>query len=187
MGWVYASWWQAMIPLATLTAFRIAGRRFSGVWWAVAAALGVSWVSDATALAIAPAHRWLPSLVYPVVQGMILAFAFLPRKSAWQFTGALCVVLGAALLQLGPWHPDSLVRTIAWIGGGVLGWQRPHPRALRWCLVVTFGLGWAVWLWHATFLDVPSWYVYQGVRAVGIGIFVAGAVHARRTIAPAGA
>ena len=71
--------------------------------------------------------------------------------------------------------PDLLLRTVAWLGIVAIVWRLPVPR-LWLALGTTFGLGWVAWLGYVLSPGWPSWGVYQGVRAVGIGLFCWAAV-----------
>jgi len=174
MGWAYVSWWMALLPLGALVALQWR-RRFPALWWVVASALAVSWVADAAALALPLPWRWVPSLLYPIVQALILSRWLLKPGDFWRFAAVLGAVFAVSIIGRGVWEGEDLVRTVAWIGGGVIWWEAKLPSALWWTLAITFGAGWLTWVWHLTDGTVATWYPYQAVRLLGILVFLGGA------------
>lgn len=178
--WSYLSWWLAAVPAVVLAVLWAKGRHFDRLWWIVAAVFGLSWLADTVAFALAPAHRWIPSLLYPMAQALLLCAVLLNAANFWRFAGLLTAFLGIALLAGSTHGPDDVLRTLAWVGGGLFTWDSPMPLALRQTLVVTFGLGAVAWVWHMTALTAwPTWYVFQATQAAGVALFCVGAWRVR--------
>jgi hypothetical protein len=163
----------ALVPLFWLTWLWRRDRMMPDAsWFWLAAAFAVSWLADAWAFVLPVELRWVPSLVYPVTQTALVGAVLLRRRGAYELLAMLIVVGVASALLFGATGPDLLLRSLAW--GGVVGIVIASPALpprLRIALSVYFGLGLVVWLLHAAWLIVPTWYVYQGVRLAGLLLF----------------
>jgi len=137
------------------------------MWWFVAAAFGVSWLADSAAHFVNP---WLIAAVYPVSQVGIIAIAFAPPRHAYAFIGLLVVAAFVAVLWEGTTGPDLFLETIAAGVAVSVIWVTP-PSPLRLTLLVAFGVGWIAGMGYALWPGWSSWYVYQGVRAMSLGMF----------------
>lgn len=158
----------ALVPLLWLVGLHHAGRGRGVEWWWLAAAYGISWVADWVA------HRYggFPiSPLYLVTQTGIFALVLLPRRQALWFLGLLVTIGGIAFLTHPLGTPDWLVHTVAWLG--LVGCVYPLKALgkLRLAVLVSFGLGWFAWMSYVLAPGWSSWLAYQGVRAVGIGLF----------------
>lgn len=162
----------ALVPLLWLGVLAYYGRSRDGEWWALGGALGVSWMADTLAHSVDP---WLVSAWYPVVQASLLGVMLLPAQAAWRF---VLLVVGAgiaAVLIRGIGRPDVFVRTVSWVGIVLLVW--PQRSRLRLVVLSTFGLSWLGWIGYSLSPGWPSWGLYQGLRAVGLGVFCWAAWH----------
>lgn len=155
----------ALIPLLWLGCLRYCGQHRSPLWWALALVLAISWVADTVAHVVDP---WLTSAIYPLLQALILSIVLLPRRALIRFAA---VFLGIGVLTFwlsGATHPEVIGRTIAWSGLLVVAW--PH-QAIRWPVMITFGLGWLGWIAYSISPGWGTWSVFQGIRALGLGSF----------------
>lgn len=153
----------ALVPMLWLGVLAFYDQRRSILWWTLALVLGVSWMADSAAHWMNP---WTVSAFYPLVQAAIFGIILLPTPALWRFLGLLAVTgLGVGLWRA---TPEVLGRTVAWTGLLALAW--PH-RELRAPVLVTFGLGWLGWLAYSFAPSWPTWGVYQGIRALGLGVF----------------
>jgi len=157
--------WMGLIPVIWLGTLAYCGQRRSPLWWALALVLAVSWVADTVAHVVDP---WLVSAIYPLLQALILSIILLPRR-ALQQVAAVLIGIGALTLWLGgATHPEVIGRTIAWTGLLVVAW--PH-HAIRWPVIITFGLGWLGWIAYSISPGWWTWGIFQSIRAVGLGSF----------------
>lgn len=168
----------ALVPLGVLCVQRGRGVRYPKIWWTVAWVLAVSWVADTFGLWLGSPRNWLVSFLYPSVQAAILAFALLSVGSAWRFMGLLAAMGIVSAFSHGLVKPEDGLRTVAWLGGGVVAWDAALPKMLRYTLLVTFGLGWFAWFVFTLNASVATWAVYQVVRLGGIAVFTVGACRA---------
>lgn len=155
----------ALVPLLWLAVLAYHGARRPVVWWAFAIVLGLSWVADTLAHWVDP---WLVSTAYPLAQALVLAAVLLPPPALWRVTAIMLVAGVIAWALQGVGRPDVFTRTVAWMGILVMAW--PH-RALQRPALTTFGLGWLAWVAYSIVPDWTTWGLYQGVRALGIGVF----------------
>lgn len=166
----------ALLPFAWLAL----QRESRSLWWVVAVAVfGVSWLADTAALFGNP---WLPAAVYPVSQAGILVALLASRKSAGLLIGLLVVAALVGIAWEGVTGPDVLLETVA--AGIVVGlvWPRRDLGRLRIMLLVGFGGGWLVWLGYLFAPGWTSWGVYQGVRAVSLGLFCWASIRPQPTL-----
>jgi len=154
----------ALLPLLALAWKRV---KLPALWW-LAGVFLVSWLAD-------EASRWgapqLWSTVYPVSQAGIVLGVLLPRKVALvSFAGVLLLAL-LALFGTGAHWPDLILRAGCW--GAIVAalWYRWDLGTVRTSLLVYFGLGLVAWAGYVALPGWTSWGMYQGVRAVGIGLF----------------
>lgn len=178
MYWDWGFWWMALLPLAVLAWRHSRGIRFPRIWWIVASVLAVSWLADTVAVCVPSGARWAVSFTYPSVQAVVLAFALLDVWAAWRFVGLLVAMAIVSGSLHGVGTAEDGLRTVAWIGGGVIAWEAHVPRMVRYTLLATFGLGWFAWFVYTVTPMVSTWFVYQGVRAMGIAVFTVGALQA---------
>lgn len=135
------------------------------LWWWLAGAFAISWVADTVAHVADP---WLINALYPVSQAGIIAVRLLPRREANFAVGLLIVAALCVLWLEGVAGPDVLLETVA-AGVVVISvWRYP---AFRWSLVTAFGGGWLAWMGYLLAPGWAGWGVYQGCRALGIGMF----------------
>lgn len=135
--------------------------------WLIAAAFAVSFVADVAAL---HGHGTLAGNLYPMSQAGLIGFALLGRWDAEHFLGLLLVVAVVAVCWKGVEDDDILLNTVAGLAIAGLGWRLTG--ALRWSLILAFGLGTLGWWWLAADPGWPSWIAYQACRALGTGAFV---------------
>jgi len=154
-----------LVPLLWLGVLAVHGQRRSPLWWALAITLGVSWLADTAAHWISP---WLVSAVYPIAQTLVLGMVLIPAALLWRFLVAVAITTGLALALAGTWRPELLIHTVCWTGILVMAW--PY-REIRGATVWTFGMGWIAWVVFATLPTFATWGVYQGMRALGLGVF----------------
>lgn len=158
----------ALLPLLWLGGLWYYGYRRSVLWWALALVLFVSWGADTWAhhYPKGDPRIWTVSAFYPLMQAAIFGTILLPTPALWRFLGVLAVTG----LAVGFWRstPEVLGRTVAWTGLLILAW--PH-RELRSPVLVTFGLGWLAWLGYNFAPSWLTWGTYQGIRALGLGVF----------------
>lgn len=162
----------ALLPLLWLGGLAFHGHPRDVEWWALASTFGISWLADTLAHTVDP---WLVSALYPVVQASLLGMLLLPAPAAWRF---VLLVIGAgivALLVRGVARPDVFVRTVAWVGIVLLVW--PQRSRLRLVVLSTFGLSWLGWIGYSLSPGWATWGTYQGVRALGLGVFCWAAWH----------
>lgn len=154
-----------LVPLLWLAALRLYGQPRPPMWWWVASAFALSWVADSVAHLADPA---LVSAVYPVSQAGLIAAALVPHREAMIFAA---VLVGGGLLALGmrEGSPGVFLRTVAWLG--LVGFVMAHPSPLRATIITAFGVGWLAWVVVRIAPSWTSWGVYQGVRAVSLGLF----------------
>jgi hypothetical protein len=163
-----------LIPLLWLVVLHFKGKACDRAWWFLAGAFTVSWVADSVS-------HWtgvpFVGILYPMAQTILVAFVFWDRDRAlW-----LIVAIGFVGIADIAWHgvngPDILLRTVAWLS--IVGivypiWQLGR---LRTSLLVTFGLGWLLWMCYAGWPGWWSWGFYQASRLLGIGLFCIAANH----------
>lgn len=154
----------ALLPLVTLVVTEARGRKVPRVYWWVGAALLVSWVADSLAHYVSPA---VVSFAYPVSQAVLVWAGLVSVVAAFDVL-MLLSVLALVTLLLG-WSPLAL-RVVAF-GSVVFLAGREPSSLLRTSVLTTFGLGLGVWVWYTRDPGWTSWGVYQGVRALGIGLF----------------
>lgn len=154
----------ALVPLVWLAWTRPHDR----AWWWLGGAFAISWLADIAAHWVSP---WLTSLVYPVSQAAIIAAVLTTRQWARGFVTLLIVAGLIAVALEGIGQADILLRTVAWLGIVAVASGHPALPRLQLTLWVTFGLGWACWMFYAALPSWPTWSVYQAVRACGIGLF----------------
>lgn len=155
--------WLGLVPLAWLA---VTGKR-DPAWWGIAAAFAISWVADTAA------HFGDPLLfgtVYPVGQAGLLAVVLAERREALAFVGLLMVAGVIAVLWEGVTGPDLFLETIAAGVAVNVALSVSDPR-LRATLLVAFGVGWLAWVGYTLWPGWASWIIYQGVRAVSLGMF----------------
>lgn len=171
----------ALAPALVLGVLWTLGRRPDTALWWLAGAFGVSWLADTAAHWVDPR---LVSAVYPVSQAALVGSVLLKRDDAivFLFTVIFIGVLSIAFQEL---QQPSVLRSASW--AAIVGIVYPLPLGrLRTSLLVTFGIGLAAWIVYAAVPGWPTWLVYQGVRAVGIGWFCLAAwkPQPRLTLAP---
>jgi hypothetical protein len=163
-----------IVPLVWLAWRALRGHRSLSVWWWMAAVFGVSWAADTAAIWNA---RWLISAVYPATQATLVGIVFLAQSDALVFLIVLTMVGAIDVILHSVTGPNVLLRTVAWLAIVGIAGDRPGLGALRWSLLVSFGVGWLAWLGYATWPGWTSWLIYQAVRAIGIGLFCWAASH----------
>lgn len=156
----------ALLPLLWLAGLAWHHQRRSVLWWALACVLSISWVADTAASQ--GADPWLVSACYPAVQALALAVVLLPPRALGRFAALILAATILPLLYRGVAHPDVFARTACWAGLLTIAW--PH-KTIRLPILVTFGLGWVAWLGYNFAPSWLSWGAYQGVRALGLGVF----------------
>lgn len=134
-------------------------------WGWLAFAFGLSFVADVIGFF---GGGWWVSAVYPVSQAGLIAALLLPKKTSALFVTVL-VWAGIVSLQLHQ-RPEVLLHTVSWLGLAALLYRQPLGR-LREALFCYFGLGWVAWLSYCLAPGWESWLVFQGIRALGIGLF----------------
>lgn len=155
----------ALLPLLWLGVLAWYGQSRGVLWWTLALVLGVSWMADTAAHWVDP---WLVSALYPLAQASILGIVLLPSPVLWRFLGAVVGLGIATLLLRGLARPEVFAHTLAWAGMVMIAW--PH-RTIRFPVAAAFGLGWLAWVAYSIAPGWGTWGVYQGVRAVGLGVF----------------
>jgi hypothetical protein len=166
----------ALVPLLWLGALGYYGQRRPALWWATALVLGISWLADTAAHWLDP---WLVSTIYPALQALTFAAVLLPARALGRFAGVLGVTGLLAILLVGVGQPDVFLHTVAWTGLVVVAW--PY-REIRAPVLVTFGVGWLAWVAYSIAPGWATWGTYQGLRAIGLGVFCwAAAPHRVRT------
>lgn len=162
---------QGALPLALLGGLRVVGRRREIGWAWLAVAFAVSTLADLAQFILPPDQRWPVSIAYPVSQAGLMAAVLLPRREALVVGGILMASGLAACLWRGVEGPDVLLRSVAFLTiAGVAFSRWDLPLWLRPALLTYYALGWVCWLVHAHYLVLPTWFVNQGVRAVGLGL-----------------
>ena len=155
----------ALLPVIWLGVLSSYGQRRSPLWWALALVLAVSWIADTAAHFIDP---WIVSAIYPFIQALLLSIVLLPLAALRQVAVVL-ISVGVLMLWLGgATHPEVIGRTITWTSLLVVAW--PH-QAIRWPIVLTFGLGWLGWIAYSLHPGWATWGCFQGIRALGLGSF----------------
>lgn len=155
----------ALLPLLWLGVLAWYGQQRGVLWWTLALVLGVSWMADTAAHWVDP---WLVSALYPAVQACVFASIVLPSPALEHFVGLVSLATALAIHWRGGPHPEVLAHTVAWTGLVMITW--PH-REIRLPVLVTFGLGWLAWLGYNMLPAWGTWGTYQGVRALGLGVF----------------
>lgn len=156
----------ALVPLLWLIVLAYYGQPRSAAAWGLGMVLGISWVADTAAHWMDP---WLVSAIYPLAQAVLLAVVLLPYAAAWRFAGTVLAVGALALVSRGVERPDWIIHTVSWVGMGLIVW-RSRGR-LRLAVLSSFGLGWLGYLGYAFAPSFPTWGMYQGIRALGLGVF----------------
>ena len=161
----------SLAPLLWLGALWRHGQRRPLIWWALAGALSVSWMADTIAQTLPAEKRWVVSSLYPIFQVLLIGAALVPRREWQAFVWWLCLgaVGDASLVGLG--QPDMFLHTFAWGAILLLVWRHREALPVRWLATLSFGLGWLGWLAYMLAPGWGTWCAYQGVRAVGIGLF----------------
>ena len=161
--------YMGLVPLAWLLLRESRwGLAYDDGWWWLASAFAVSWLADVVAIFLPHRLSPFPSLLYPIAQSGIVAAVLLPKTQARVFIATMVLAGGLAVALETPTAPDALVRTVAWLGIAGFVWRRPALGSLRTALLVCFGLGWVLWCVHLWCLVVPTWYVYQAGRLLGL-------------------
>lgn len=173
--WAELAHQMALIPLAVLCGLDLRGERRDIRWWWLAGMFGVSWLADTTVH-----YGWLPgttaSALYPLVQAVIAGCVFLPWRQAIPFS-ALVVAATVFLFGFGGIQsPDIEFRSLAWIAILWLVTDDAWLGPIRMACLITFGLGLVAWIIHARSLTLATWYPYQLVRLVGVGVFARAAI-----------
>jgi hypothetical protein len=165
----------ALAPLVAVAVEHWRGKRPDVAFWWLGSAFGVSWLADTAAHWVSP---WLVSAVYPVSQAALIAVVFLGRGDSVRFLKLLVWVAALSILTNNAHGPEIILRTVAWGGVTIIALDHAKGWTQR-ALVVSFGLGLVAWAVHSFALVIPTWYAYQGTRAVGIGLFCYAVVHPR--------
>lgn len=176
MIWSLVAWHIALAPFAWLTWQVITNQPTpADVWW-IAGVFGVSWLADCAA-------RWLdPNVIgniYPLSQAALIGMVVLQARYAdWLLTFLIVTAL-VAVFWRGADGQDVFFRTVAW--GAIVGmaYTTTDLGRYRTMLLATFGLGLVTWIAHVAYVEAhpllhggaPTWYVYQGTRALGIALF----------------
>lgn len=181
---VYACWWMALLPLGVLLVPELANRPFPRLWWGVAGVVAIGWLADTVAFFLPAPWRWVPSLLYPGAQLTLLALLTVRRPVAWRMIGVCALLTLLSFWQVGAHWPEDLVRTMAWGTMAAIALDSPMARAVRDTVLVTFGLGLVVWVWHVVVLSSFTWWVFQAVQALGVVTFSVGAWRVRLPLAP---
>ena len=161
----------ALLPLAWLVWRQVRGHRSELSWWLLAGAFGVSWIADTAAHVLSRDYNWVPSLTYPVLQTAVIAFVLLPRRTAAAFATCLIAVALIVILADGAEAPDLVLRSVAWLSIIAMVWLVEMPTRLRACLIVSFGVGLALWMAVLRWPIAATWYVYQINRLIGLLLF----------------
>lgn len=158
----------ALVPMLWLVMLRAGGWRRPLLWWVLAGVFAISWSAD-TASHWVP--LWLVSSLYPIAQVTLLGAALLPRAEwrpfCWWFGTAALV----DLLFAGLGAPELFLHTLAWGALVLIVWRHPETQMLRLPVAVSFGLGWLGWIAYLLAPGWATWGTYQGVRALGLGVF----------------
>lgn len=156
----------ALLPLFCLAIlWMVEQRRDPALWW-LACVFAVSWMADTAAHWVDP---WLVSAVYPVSQAAIVAAVLLKRDDALMFLFGITLI-GVLSIVFEELHQPNVLRIASW--GAIVGIVYPLPLGkVRVAFLVTFGIGLAAWLLFTALRDWPTWLAYQGIRAIGIGLF----------------
>lgn len=155
----------ALVPLLWLGLLAYYGQRRSPLWWALGFVFAVSWLADTWAHFIDP---WLVSAIYPMLQAVIFGVVILPPKALGRFVASLGLIAGIAFGLRGIGRPEVFLHTVAWMGLCWLAWP---IRELRFPVLLGFGVGWLGWIVYSIAPGWPSWGIYQGIRAIGMGGF----------------
>lgn len=153
----------ALLPVAWLGVLATTGRQRGALWWTVGLAFSLSWVADTAAHWLDP---WLVSRVYPLAQALVVGVVLLPADRLWRLLGVLALT---AVLTLSTTGPDVLAHTVAWTGIVAIVW--PPTDAVRRMTAFTFVGLWLGWVAYTIAPTWATWGVYQGLRAVGLGMF----------------
>ena len=177
-GWAEGAHQMALLPLGALTALRLGRIRRDAAWWWLAGAFAVSWLADTVTHLLPPSAGWVPSLVYPVLQAGLITAVLMPRAMAWLVLGGLMGIALAAAVHVSASGPDVVLRSAADLTVVLVALMRVAlPVTLRASLVATFGAGWLAWLLFANRPELPTWYLYQTCRLVGLVLFCAAVRH----------
>lgn len=165
----YLAYAMGLLPLVWLIGrLWLKGHEAADHFWWLALAYAVSFVADSATLA---GVKWVPSIVYPISQAGIIGAVLLDRDKALLF---VTVLIGAGVLAVatnGVQGPDVLLRTVAWLGVAGIAYQYRAVGRLRSALLVSFGLGWVMWMGYVVAPGWTTWLAYQGVRALGLALF----------------
>jgi hypothetical protein len=154
-----------LVPLFWLA---LLGQRRGVEWWWLALAFAVSWVADTVVHYYG--HPWAVSAVYPVTQAAIVGAVFLTPWHTRLFVGALMLCGVLAVTLEGTTKPSLILHTVAWLSIVAIVSPLPIGR-LRLALLTSFGIALVAWVLFTLWTTWLSWSLYQGVRAVGIGLF----------------
>jgi hypothetical protein len=164
--------WMGLVPLTWLAIEGARGQSRAAVWWWLAGAFGVSWVADTAAHFIPQADSPAITVIYPVSQAAIIGAVLLSRRLAKVALWLLAALALIAILWNDAGQQDLLVRAAAWLLVVGIVWYRDDlPYRLRFCLLVYFGVGLAMWMVHLRWLTVATWYPYQAARLAGLVLF----------------
>lgn len=154
------------VPLLWMAYLRLRGYTRDTAYWWLAVALGISYLADTLGFF----RPWLASVVYPVSQASLIGAVFLSRPQAVGYLMGLTLVgLLAAWITLAS-GPDILLHAVAWLTVAGIA-QRQAKGKLQASLLVTFGLGWALWMLYVAWPGWWTWGGYQACRGVGTGLF----------------
>lgn len=164
--------WAALLPLAACAVGWWRQRDPGAFAWLLAVAVGLSAVADSLSAMVAAQgqpNAWVGYLVGPLQLGLVVALVAPSVAIRWVLWVGLASLAVASALR-GPLDRQETVIEV--VGGLLVGWLAvgPFASSIRlfwgWTIPATVGLvaavpGSSVW-WGC-------WWVYQGVRMVGIG------------------
>lgn len=153
----------ALLPLLWLGCLAFYRQSRSALWWTLALVLGVSWMADTAAHWLDP---WIISRTYPLVQALALGIVVLPEPRVWRL---LLVLVSAWLVSAATVGPDIVTHTVAWTSIVLMVWP-PRDRVQR-AMALIFAGTWLGWMAYTIAPGWWSWGAYQGLRAVGLGVF----------------
>jgi hypothetical protein len=153
----------SLLPLLWLGVLAYYRQPRSVLWWTLALVLAVSWLADTAAHWLDP---WLVSRTYPLVQALALGAVLLPTDRLWRL---VLVLMGAAAIAAGTTGPDIVTHTIAWTSILVMVW--PAQDSARRTIALIFLGNWLGWIAYTIAPGWWAWSIYQGLRAIGFGVF----------------